>query len=71
MEQIYTGVLYFVATDVAHGTELWKSNGTADGTMLVMDINPGANPSYPHDLDKFRVADEGQRGRDCYTGSAF
>ena len=31
--------LFFVATD-ANGTELWKSDGTEAGTMLVKDINP-------------------------------
>src|SRR5262249_39814620 len=25
-----------------HGAELWRSDGTAEGTVLVRDINPGA-----------------------------
>jgi ELWxxDGT repeat protein len=33
------GVLYFFAEDGVHGRELWKSNGTMTGTMLVKDIN--------------------------------
>ena len=28
--------------DGPHGTELWKSNGTSLGTVLVRDINPGS-----------------------------
>jgi len=28
-----------------HGNELWKSDGTAAGTTLVKDINPGPNGS--------------------------
>lgn len=36
------GVLYFRPNDGIHGDELWKSNGTAAGTVLVKDINPGA-----------------------------
>lgn len=32
----------FSADDGAHGQELWISNGTADGTRLVKDLNPGA-----------------------------
>src|SRR6185295_15110868 len=33
-------VFYFAATDGIHGTELWRSNGTAGGTWMVKDINP-------------------------------
>src|SRR5713226_1650081 len=36
---------YFAANDGAHGSELWKSNGAAAGTLLVKDINPGASSS--------------------------
>src|SRR5262245_56841575 len=31
---------YFAADDDIHGVELWKSDGTAAGTVLVKDINP-------------------------------
>lgn len=33
--------VYFFAFDPDHGVELWKSDGTDSGTMLVKDINPG------------------------------
>ena len=33
--------LYFHARDPEHGEELWKSDGTEAGTVLVKDINPG------------------------------
>ena len=35
------GTLYFQANDGINGIELWKSNGTTTGTVLVADINPG------------------------------
>ena len=38
------------ANDLVHGRELWQSNGTAAGTALVADINPGSAGSYPSSL---------------------
>src|SRR5690348_512565 len=53
--------LYFNGFDWAHGEcmilgplslcgELWTSDGTASGTRLVTDLNPGPTPSSPLDL---------------------
>jgi ELWxxDGT repeat protein len=41
--------LYFTADDGSSGMELWKSDGSAAGTVRVADINPGyggSNPSW-------------------------
>jgi ELWxxDGT repeat protein len=35
------GRLFFSATDDTHGRELWKSDGSAAGTVIVKDIFPG------------------------------
>ena len=39
------GKLFFAAFDAAHGDELFKSDGTAAGTTLIKDINPGGPSS--------------------------
>src|SRR5262245_23926880 len=58
---------YFAATDAAHGTELWRTDGTAAGTTLVKDISPGPASSQPSVLTEaggklyFR-ADDGLHG---------
>jgi ELWxxDGT repeat protein len=35
------GKLFFTAGDGVHGRELWTSDGTEAGTVLVKDIKPG------------------------------
>lgn len=42
--------VYFAATDAAHGTELWRTDGTAAGTQLVLDASPGTASGVPHDV---------------------
>lgn len=44
---VLDGYAYFAANDVTHGVELWRSDGTAEGTRLVADLNPigSSNPT--------------------------
>jgi ELWxxDGT repeat protein len=72
------GTLFFAAgTDSRRNIELWKSNGTAAGTVLVKDIFPGINGSYPQYLTNvngtlFFRANDGTHGTELWrsNGSA-
>jgi ELWxxDGT repeat protein len=43
----FGGVLLFAAADGKHGPELWGSDGTWAGTILLRDLAPGAMGSEP------------------------
>lgn len=63
----YQGSLYFTAENALSGVELWRSNGTASGTMLATDVRPGSAGSFPDNLTivngrLFFSADDGTRG---------
>lgn len=42
--------VYFAANDGVNGTELWQSDGTANGTTMVKDIYPGASDGMSADF---------------------
>lgn len=44
------GVAYFGANDMTHGTELWRSDGTDEGTYMVKDILTGSEPGFNQSL---------------------
>jgi ELWxxDGT repeat protein len=61
------GPLFFVLRDAEAGAELWKSDGTADGTVRVADIAPGPDGSNPRQLTAagnriYFTADDGVHG---------
>src|SRR5262245_20975649 len=65
------GLVYFRATDAASGTELWRSDGTANGTVLVKDIFAGPGSSIPELLTSangklFFTATDGIHGRELW-----
>ncbi|MFN0031720.1 MAG: ELWxxDGT repeat protein [Flavobacteriales bacterium] len=49
----FNGVLYFSYTDIYHGRELWRSDGTDEGTYLLADINPEEASSNPREFVVF------------------
>ena len=69
--------LFFRAIDsnvTGNGNELWKSDGTAAGTVLVKDINPGNLGSNPDDLvvigsTLFFTADDGTNGVELWMSN--
>ena len=48
--EVLGDTLYFVANDGLHGSELWRSDGSAGGTVMVEDITPGPYGSRPREL---------------------
>ena len=78
----FNGKLYFSANDGESGSELFVSDGTAEGTQLVVDLNPGisyfsyappvASASNPGDFIEFNdqlyfSADDGTFGRELFV----
>ena len=72
LSQVAIGnTLYFASSDATHGTELWKTDGTVAGTVMVKDINPGVAGSNPFQLTNvggtlYFVAQDGGGGADLW-----
>jgi ELWxxDGT repeat protein len=66
------GHLVFSAWDPDHGRELWRTDGTPGGTVLVADILPGPTSSSPEGLtfaggQLVFSAQDGIHGRELWT----
>ncbi len=65
---------YFFADDGINGRELWKTNGTAAGTVLVKDVRTGAASSNPSQLVRvgslmYFIADDGVHGVEIWQSN--
>ena len=63
--------LFFTADDGVNGTELWRSEGTIESTVIVKDIRAGNQGSAPEDLTNLRgvlyfVANDGIHGKELW-----
>ncbi len=47
---LFNGTTFFAANDGINGPELWMTDGTTGGTVLVKDIYPGSYGSGPRYL---------------------
>jgi ELWxxDGT repeat protein len=50
---IYGPRLVFKGHDFAHGWELWMSDGSGAGTVMLKDLNPGSDYSNPQHIVEF------------------
>jgi len=46
----HNGDIIFTANDGVHGTELWSTDGTSEGTRLYKDLSTGVQGSNPNQL---------------------
>jgi ELWxxDGT repeat protein len=68
------GQLYFSGNTDAAGVELWRSDGSAAGTVLVKDINPGVKNAWPTDFASLNgslvfVANDGTHGNEIWISN--
>jgi ELWxxDGT repeat protein len=65
------GIVFFAAEDGEHGMELWRTDGTEQGTMLIKDFDVSPQDSFPNNLITLNgvlyfVAHGHQRGQELW-----
>ena len=68
----FNNKILFSASDVLHGNELWVTDGSEEGTLMVSDINPGSSSSSLNFLLEFEnkvyfTADDGTHGEELWV----
>lgn len=69
----YNGKIYFFAKDDTHGYELWTTDGTTAGTLMIKDINPGiadgnsGNIGAVYKGKMYFSANDGVNGRELWS----
>ncbi|WP_040278277.1 ELWxxDGT repeat protein [Psychroserpens damuponensis] len=62
--------VFFTANDGINGEELWKSDGTESGTILVKNINPSSSSNATNFIDingtLFFTANDGTNGQELW-----
>lgn len=65
-------ILYFSATDGVNGFEVWRSDGTSEGTFMIKDIQIGSQGSFPKKFTEvngvvYFMADNGINGVELWA----
>jgi len=53
--KVFKNRLYFLAIDDIHGTELWSTDGTTEGTTMLPEMLDGNISDWPHEGFSFAV----------------
>lgn len=64
---VFNNNLYFSANEGTNGYELWVTDGTANGTIMLKDIYLGSDSSFPYYFKEYNGklyfnADDGTNG---------
>lgn len=71
-EVVFGNRMFFAADDSVHGSELWCSDGSSQGTFMVCDVSPGKSPSSPYKLcpvgsTLYFAANDGLHGQELWA----